>query len=192
MWAKMRRWMKCLAVGAVMAAMTVVGHANSIPAGTYDLTGAVGGYQLAGTMTLNANGIVDAAEIELQDAALGNPVFSQISSAGGPAGYAPAADYAYISDIGVGQLSLEYLTTLDGAGNLDLCILSAHDCNGYQASYIQIYNQSSFGYNPVDLNSGSLDPAPASSPTPEPASLVLLGTAVLGLATLTRRRFRRA
>lgn len=187
----MKSTMKCLAAGVMMAAMTGVGYADSIPAGMYDLTGAVGGYQLAGTVTLNANGIVDAAQIELEDAALGNPVFSQISSAGGPAGYAPVADYAYISDTGVGQISLQYLTALDGAGNLDLCILSAHDCNSYQASYIQIYEQSGFGYNPVDLNSGSLDPAPENSPTPEPASLVLLGTAVLGLATLTRRRFGR-
>jgi hypothetical protein len=149
----------------------------------------VDGFHLAGTLTFNASGIVSAADITLEDAALSNPVFTQVTSVGGPAGYAPVADYAYISDTGVGQLSLQYLTALDGSGNVDLCILSAKNCNSYQASYIQIYNQSSFGYNPVDLDSGTLKSGTASSPTPEPGSLVLLGTGVLGLVGIARRRF---
>jgi hypothetical protein len=183
--------MRLLATGLAGLGMTIAAQASSIPAGTYDLNNVtVDGFQLTGTINLNASGIVSGAAITLEDAALGNPVFTQVTSAGGPAGYAPVADYAYISDTGVGQLSLQYLTTLDGSGNVDLCILSANDCNSYQASYLQIYNQSSFGYNPVDLNSGTLN---ASSPaaTPEPGSLALLGTGVLGLLGLARRKFGR-
>lgn len=175
-------------------------HASSIPLGSYDLTGiTVDGYQLTGTVTLKADGIVDAANVELHDAALGDPVFTSVISAGGPAGYAPAADYAYISDAGVGQIELQYLTGADGSGDVELCILRASDCNSYQASSVQIYEWSSLGYNPVDLSSGRLDPvtsggggqpAPAAATTPEVGTLALVGTAILGIASLTRKRKR--
>jgi hypothetical protein len=173
-------------------AMTVAAQGSSIAAGTYDLSDVtVSGFHLAGTVTLNASGIVSAADITLQDAALGDPVFTQIGSAGGPAGYAPVTDYAYISDPGVGQVALDYLTGLDGAGSVDLCILSAGDCNAYQASYLEIYEASSFGYNPVDLDSGTMETASAeSSPTPEAGSLALLGTGILAMASMMRKRKR--
>ncbi|HEV2576691.1 MAG TPA: PEP-CTERM sorting domain-containing protein [Acidobacteriaceae bacterium] len=168
-------------------------HASTIPAGNYDLTGVtVDGFQLTGSVTLNGSGIVDAANITLNDSALRNPVFTEVNSAGGPTGYSPTADYAYISDPGMGQLALYYLPTLDGSGDVDLCILSANDCNSYQASYMQIYRGSTFGYNPVGLGSGALDSAPvASSVTPEPMSLALLGTALIWFVSVNRPRSRR-
>ncbi|HTV10006.1 MAG TPA: PEP-CTERM sorting domain-containing protein [Candidatus Aquilonibacter sp.] len=195
-------------VAAMTAAMSGVGYASSIPAGTYDVSGlSVDGFQLQGTVTLDASGIVDAAQIELEDGALGNPVFSQISSAGGPAGYAPTANYAYITDPGVGQISLQYLTAQDGSGDVGVCTASAHDCNSYQASYMQIYESSNFGYGLDDLSgTGELEAAVQSSPgtggsggvtsansatTPEPASLALLGTGILCVASMTRKRKRR-
>lgn len=203
----MRRWMKRMTGAAVMAAMTGAGYASTIPAGTYDLSGlSADGFQLTGTLTLNSSGIVDAAAIQLQDGALGNPVFTNISSAAGPAGYAPAADYAFISDSGVGQIALEYLTGLDGAGNVDVCTASAHNCNSYQASYMQIYEASSFGYGLTALSgTGELEAAVqtpvqpttpgaddgSSAATPEPTGLVLLGTGILGMAALTHKRKRR-
>jgi PEP-CTERM motif len=187
-----RAWMRLVVVALAGLGIVASAHASSITAGTYDLNDVtVNGFNLTGTMTLDASGIVSAADITLQDAALGNPVLTQVDSAGGPSGYNPVADYAYISDPGIGQVALYYLTSLDAAGNIDLCILNASDCNAYQASYIQIYNQSSLGYNPVDLNSGALEATSAPAPTPEPGSLALLGTSVLGIAAATRRKFRR-
>lgn len=187
-----RAWMRLAVIALAGLGIVASAHASSITAGTYDLNDVtVNGFNLTGTMTLDANGIVSAADITLQDAALGNPVFTHVDSAGGPSGYNPVANYAYVSDPGVGQVALYYLTSLDAAGNIDLCILNAGDCKANQASYIQIYNQPSFGYNPVDLNSGALESASATAPTPEPGSLALLGTSVLGLAAVTRRKIRR-
>lgn len=203
----MQGWMKWWMGTAMMAAMTGAGYASTIPAGTYDLSGlSADGFQLTGTVTLNGSGIIDAAAIQLQDAALGNPVFTNISSAGGPAGYGPVADYAFVSNPGVGQLEIQYLTGLDASGNVAVCTASAQNCNGYQASYIQIYESSSFGYGLTDLSgAGELEaavqtPVQPTSPgsddgssaaTPEPTGLVLLGTGILGMAALTHRRKRR-
>jgi hypothetical protein len=192
--------MRLAAIALASLGVVAAANASSIPAGTYDLNNVsvkdLGNntFQLSGSVTLNASGFISAAEITLQDAALGNLVFTHVDSAGGPSGSNPVADYAYISNPGHGQLALYYLTSLDGSGDIDLCILSANNCNAYQASYLQIYNQSSFGYNLVDLNSGVLDPATTSSPspTPEPGSLALLGTGMLALAGAGRRKFGRA
>jgi hypothetical protein len=175
----------------------VAAHATPITAGTYDLTDTTmtagsTAYTLTGTVTIGSNGLMTAADITLNDAALGNPVFDVISSTGGPAGYNPVADFGYVTTAGnTAQLYLSYLTTLDGSGNIDVCTVGS-SCNGYQDSYGQIYGYSAFGYNPVDLDGGgSLDSAPVTLPaavTPEPRSLALLGTGIFGLATVLRKR----
>ena len=174
----------------------VAAHATPITAGTYDLTDTTitagsTSYTLTGTVTIGSDGLMTAADVTLNDSALGDPVFDVISSTGGPAGYNPVADFGYVTTANnSAQLYLSYLTTLDGSGDIDLCTVGG-SCNGYQDSYSQIYGAFDFGYNPVDLDGGSLDTAPVTPPeavTPEPASLALLGTGIIGVATALRKR----
>ena len=186
--------LRLIVAAAVMVSASLAAQATPISAGTYnvtDTTVSAGStkYSLTGTVTLGSNGLITAADIMLNDSALSNPVFNTVSSTGGPAGYSPVAEFAYLSTTtNTGQLYLSYLTTLDSSGGIDLCILSAGNCNSYQASYSQIYGASSFGYNPVDLNGGALTPT-ATSVTPEPTSFLLLGTGLLSGAGLMRKRF---
>jgi hypothetical protein len=145
----MRKLSRMRCVVAVTVLVTAgIAKANSIPAGSYDLTNVtVDGYQLTGSVTISSGGEVGAADIKLNDAALGNPVFTGVSSEGST-GYGPSTNYAFITAAGVGQLALEYLPTVDSAGDVDLCIASVGACNSYQASYLQVYGNTSFGYDP--------------------------------------------
>jgi PEP-CTERM motif len=186
-------------IGVMVLGAAGIANANSIPAGDYDLTNVVvDGYQLTGSVTIGSSGQVSAADIRLNDAALGNPVFSGVSSEGTLPGSTPSTDYAFVIASGVGVLALEYLPTVNSSGDVDLCIASAGDCDFYQSSFLGLYGLSGSGYALAALSGGTLDfagvndsadPA-ASSATPEPGTLALVGTGILAVAHLTRKRKR--
>ncbi len=192
-----------------LLSLSVAAHADSIPAGIYSFSAATNVTEdnhssatdpLSGTLTFGANGLITGADITLTDGDLGQITFTGNNgiNAGGPSGYAPVADYAYLSSSGVtssgtdwsGQLVLYYETTLDANGGVTVCI-EGISCNNYQASYLQVYSPEFNQYQSAYLNEGDITgsssiPGATMASTPELSSLILFGTGILGVAGLAR------
>lgn len=178
---------KSLLLVGLLAASVSFAHATTI---TYDLTGvttSVG--TLTGTVTIDTSTyLVTAANILFNDAAVGNPLFTNIGS---PAAY-NGLGQDYISgpsdsplNYG-GQIALYYNTANIGTGDLNLCLaIGPCGTQSNEASYVQAYVSNGQG-GPFNITGGSLDPV--QSAAPEPSTLFLLGTGILGLAGLASRK----
>jgi hypothetical protein len=181
-------FVKHIILVGLLAVSSSIAHATSI---TYNLIGVTtSAGTVSGTVAIDSiTDLITDANITFNDAAAGNPVFSQITVANAYNGLSQE----YISgpsnsplNYG-GQIALYFNTASIGTGNLNLCLyVGSCGIESNQASLVQVY-ASNGQDGPFDITSGSLNPA--STATPEPSTLFLLGTGILVIAVVTRRKF---